>query len=95
MAIRKCYRLWVHDGFISELPLEQNNAMHGIDEDYTSKKEWLKNAKYYTKAFNERFNTNYKYQDFFGEPDDIPDWRYCTICGESFWADQEHECEEY
>lgn len=95
MAIKKCYRLWIISGFIDELPPQQSNFMYGIDEDYHSKKEWLKNAKDYTKAFNEKFNTNYTYQDFFGEPENTPDWVYCTKCGESFWRDQDHDCDEW
>lgn len=68
--------------------------MYGIDEDYTSKKEWKRVAKSYTDAFNEKFNTNYTIEDFFGECNDIG-WRICTKCGETFWSDEGHECEDY
>ena len=37
--IKVCYRLWVDDGFISELPREQNDFMYGIDEDCDTKKD--------------------------------------------------------
>ena len=89
--IKKCYRLWVNAGFLQSLPVKQCNYMSDIDEDYLSKKEWLKNAKAYTTDFNEKFNTSYTYQDFFGEPDNTY-WRYCTLCETSFPSDEDHEC---
>lgn len=92
MAIRKAYRLWVNID-IDKLPNEQQDALYDIDEDFRTKKEWLQTANEMTKNFNKKFNTSYTRQELFGEPDDIYNYRYCTICGEFFWADQEHECE--
>lgn len=94
MAFRKGYRLESDKSFLDELPVEQQNAMYSVDEDFTSKREWLREAKERTEAFNKRFNTTYKYQDFFGEPEDISGWCYCTYCKDFMWDDDtdDHEC---
>ncbi len=39
MAFRKGYRLSVDHAFVDELPVEQQNCIYNIDEDYTNKRE--------------------------------------------------------
>lgn len=93
--IKKCYRLMSDKGFMEErgCSVDQINALWDVDEDFTSKKEYIKAAKEYTAAFNKKFNTSFTYKDLFGEPEDIG-YRLCTNCGETFWVnDVEHECE--
>lgn len=91
MAIRKGYRLETSID-IDTLPVKQGNYLYGVDEEFRTKREWLATAKEKTDRFNEKFGTAYSRQELFGEPDDIEGYVYCTICGEFFWADDEHEC---
>ena len=95
--IKKCYRLISEKGFMEEqgCSTEQINSLWDVDEDYTTKRDYIKSAKRYTEEFNKKFDTSFKYQELFGEPEDIG-YRYCTLCEETFWADDgEHECEEW
>lgn len=94
--IKKCYRLSSDKGFMEErgFTTEQVNFLWSVDEDYTSKREYIKSAKIYTADFNEKFNTSYTYGELFGNPEDIG-YRYCTICEETFWTDDGHDCEDY
>lgn len=90
--IRKCYRLV----FNAALPHPSAAYWTGeIDEDYTSKKEWLKSAKAWAAQFNKENNTAFTVDDLFGDPDEFPNegYRYCTVCGESFWLSEGHDCE--
>lgn len=91
--IKKCYRLIADKGFAEDVgcTLEQMNYLWDIDDNFTTKKEYLKVAKDYTSDFNQKFNTSFIYQELFGEPKDIG-YRYCTECGETFWNDDEHDC---
>ena len=98
--IKKCYRLWVDHQFLNDefkgnggKDVKMYNYLYDIDEDCYTKKEWNDTAKGYVDDFNEEFDTAYTVEDFFGTVDSTPGWVYCTKCGESFWADQDHECE--
>ena len=91
-----CYRLMTEKSFLDDEfsgNAKMYNYLYGIDEDFDTKKEYIKTAKMYVDGFNEEFETDYTYQDFFGEPIDIG-WRRCTKCGETFWGDQSHDCYE-
>lgn len=91
--IKKCYCLMTDKG-LPGMSVEQINWLYGFeDEDYTNKKDYIKNAKAYTEDFNKEFNTTYNYQDLFGEP--VAWRRYCTECGISFPAEEEHDCEDW
>ena len=89
--IKKCYRLLADKAIAEELGVKVLDAVYDIDEDYTSKREYIKAAKAYTAKVNEEFGLNCTWQELFGEPEAW--WRYCTICGESFPADEDHDCE--
>lgn len=95
--IKNCYRLVSDKGFMAEagFNIEQTDYLWDVDEDYTTKREFIKAAKRYTEEFNKEFNTSFTYQELFGEPEDIG-YRLCTLCGATFWVyDVEHECEDY
>lgn len=92
--VKKCYRLISDKGFMEEqgFSVEQIDELWDVDEDYTTKKEYIKSAQKYTADFNRKFNTEVTYQELFGAPIDIG-YRLCTNCGETFWIDDaEHEC---
>ena len=86
--IKRLYRLWA-DKSIEGVDCDE---LWDVDEDYTTKKDYIKAAKAYTDGFNKRHSTTYTYQEIFGEPEEIG-YRLCTDCGETFWVDdEEHEC---
>ncbi len=96
--IKRCYRLSTMKDFLEDVSgdnFEMFNLLYNIDEDYHTQKEWQEGADYYTNEFNTQFGTSYTSEQFFGKVEnaDAGGWVYCTKCGESFWADQDHECE--
>lgn len=74
-----------------ELDIVNNSWLYDIDEDFTSKKAYIARAKKLTEKANKEFNTNFTYNELFGEPVDIG-WRYCSRCGECYWFNDDHEC---
>ena len=94
--IKKCYLLRSDKSVTEELGREVDNYLWDVDEDYTTKREYIKAAKAYTKEVNEKFNLSCTWQELFGEPEETS-YRYCTCCGNTFWADDsfyEHDCED-
>lgn len=75
-----------------ELEIVENSWLYDVDEDFLSKREYVKEAKRLTEKANKEFGTNYTYQELFGDPIDIG-WRYCTECGEYYWGDDGCYCE--
>ena len=71
----------------------EDSFLYDIDEDFTTKKGYIKKAIEYTKSFNEDFKTNYTYKDLFGTPEDIG-YRYCSKCDCFFWNDEDCCCED-
>ena len=76
----------------NEIPTDIYEYLYDIDEDYTSKKRYIERAKKWTDRVNNKFNTNYKWNDLFPEPTDIG-WRFCRKCGECYWKDDYCDCE--
>ena len=95
MRDKVCYRLWT-DKYFLDKEFSDNSKMYDylwdIDEDYDTKKDYIKAGEFYVNNFNKEFNTNYTYIDFFGEPRDIG-WVRCGNCGQTHWADTECDCE--
>ena len=99
--IKKCYRLMADKAVAEELgraakyDLEGRDYVDDIDEDYTTKREYIKAAKAYTSKINERYGLSCTWQELFGEPEDIG-YRLCTVCGEPFWIDDvPPDCDDY
>ena len=81
------YRLWtIKDEYKTKE--EVIDYLYDIDEFYTSKKEYIKNAKYYTKKVNEIFWTNYTWQHLFGDPEENDGYRYCKKHDNYYFADE-------
>lgn len=86
---RVAYRLWA-DKTVDGV---ENSFLFDVDEDYTTKKEYIKAAKQYTQEFNNKYGTNYDWVDLFGNPIDIG-YRYCSKCDTYFWEGDPCECED-
>lgn len=82
------YRLWA-DKTLREVNMSR--VLFEVDEDYLSKSAYIEAAKKYTQQLNDEFDTDYTYEDIFGEPEDIG-WRYCTKCDTFFWDGEDCEC---
>lgn len=48
-----------------KLSVEQFNYIYGEDSEYKKKNEALQNAKYLTKKFNAKFDTNYQWHELY------------------------------
>lgn len=83
----KAYRLESN----KELEIVNNSWLYDIDEDFTSKKEYIAKAKKLTDKANKEFNTNFTYKQLFGDPIDNG-YRYCKRCGTYHWSSEECEC---
>jgi len=83
----KAYRLEAN----KELEIVNNSWLYDIDEDFTSKKEYIARAKKLTELANKQFKTNYTYYELFGDPVDVG-YRYCSRCGCFYWSSEECEC---
>lgn len=94
MAIKKLYILQSQKDILESLPPEVSDYLWSIDEDYDTKREWMKMAKYYTNIVNSQLDESDKrtLEELFGECV-YRGWCYCTECDEHFWADDGHECE--
>lgn len=82
------YRLQPHIDLCEEV----YEYLYDVDEDFTSKKEYIREAKRLTNIVNKNFNANYHWKEVFIEPTDIG-WRYCKKCEEFYWLDEGCCCE--
>lgn len=79
---------------------EANNIidfLYDVDEDYTSKKDYVKWAKYYADRVKEKLNIDIDWKLIFDDvtdPNFYSDYRYCSKCGEFFWAGEDCGCDE-
>lgn len=78
----KAYRLQTN----TSLPkVETCDWLMDLDEDYTSKKAYIADAKKFTVKANKELGTNYSYKELFGEPEFLG-WVYCSYCNEFHWS---------
>lgn len=75
------------------LDIVNESFLYDVDDDFTSKQDYIKQAKDYTKRINKEYGTNYTYEKIFGEPK-YEGWCYCKRCGEFYWEDEGCECDE-
>lgn len=75
-----------------ELEIVNNSWLYDVEEDFTSKKDYIAVAKKMTEKANKQFGTNFTYKELFGDPVDNG-YRYCKRCGSYYWADDHCECD--
>ena len=99
---RIAYRLWVikeeenyiKAGYTKEEAQAIIDFLYEEDEDFTSKAEYIRTAKYYCKECTEylKLTKPLDWKIAFGMPDDIG-YRYCSKCEEFFWDGEPCGCE--
>jgi len=98
---RPAYRLWTNKfeddyknlGFTDTETTRIINFLYDVDEDYTSKKEYLKAAQNYAKELKKETGLSVGIETLFGMP--VSDgYRYCSKCQQFFWEDEDCGCEE-
>ncbi len=73
------------------LPKKISEFIYDIEEDFTNKTKAIEFAERTTIKVNKLFNTNYCYQDLFGEIE-YNGFRYCNKCGDYFWSGEDCDC---
>ena len=102
--MKKAYRLWFIKDIenYTEAGLTEKQARQvidlgfDIDEDYTNKQEYIKQAKNYADHINKELNINLKWFNYFDDVRKNYDigYRYCSKCGAFFWDGDPCDCEE-
>lgn len=100
---RKAYRLWAikdtdwytDDGYTEGEAEDIINYAYDIDEDYKTKKDYIKAAKKYAEQITKKlgYEKLIDWVTLFGNPVDSG-YRYCSRCDCYFWLEDGCECEE-
>ena len=97
---KQAYRLWTikdvetytKKGFSQQEAERIINLAWDEDEDFTSKKEYVKSAKMKADAYSKKIGKLIDWKTMFGEPIES-DYRYCSKCDTFFYESDGCECD--
>ena len=83
---------YIKNGFTQEQAEDIVREIWDDDEVFTSKREYIANARLFSKQVSKKLGYRVDWRILYGEPQ-YEGLEYCHKCGEFYWSDDYHDCE--